>query len=273
MINYSLIYGGIVMNIRHLRNATAIIEYGGQHILLDPMLSDKGTLAPFPNSPRQDEFNPLVELPMSIEEILEQTDVVLLTHLHVDHFDNKATEVLPKDIKIYTQNEEDAKEVEGYGFTNVSVFNEVTHLGDVEMYKTEAQHGHGDLLKMTGHVHGVVLKHEDEPTLYVTADTVWFDGVEHALKTYTPDVVLINGGANQFYEGGPLVMDEHDILKVAQTLPLAQIAVVHMEAVNHWALSRKDLRAFLEEHNLSNRVVAPEDGELLTYNKNIIDNK
>ena len=52
-------------------------------------------------------------------------------------------------------------------------------------------------------------------------------------------VVQINS-----FEGGPLVMDEHDVLKVANTLPLAQIVVVHMEAVNHWHLSRKDLHAF-----------------------------
>lgn len=43
------------MNIRHIRNATAVIEYGGKHILLDPMLSDKGSFDPFPNSPRQDQ--------------------------------------------------------------------------------------------------------------------------------------------------------------------------------------------------------------------------
>ena len=27
----------------------------GKHILLDPMLSDKGSFDPFPNSPRQDQ--------------------------------------------------------------------------------------------------------------------------------------------------------------------------------------------------------------------------
>ena len=37
---------------------------------------------------------------------------MILTHLHIDHFDPKAIEVLPKDIKIYAQNEEDASEVE-----------------------------------------------------------------------------------------------------------------------------------------------------------------
>ena len=79
------------------------------------------------------------------------------------------------------------------------------------MIKTDAQHGHGEILKMTGHVHGMILKHSEEPTLYLAADTVWFDGVEKALKAYQPDVVVLNGGANQFFEGGPLVMDEHDV--------------------------------------------------------------
>ncbi len=259
--------GGYIMNIRHIRNATAVIEYGGKHILLDPMLSDKGSFDPFPNSPRQDQKNPLVELPMSIEDIINDIDLVILTHLHIDHFDPKAIEVLPKDIKIYAQNKEDVREVEGYGFTNVSVFNDVTHIGEIELIKTDAQHGHGEILNMTGHVHGMILKHSEEPTLYLAADTVWFEGVEKALKTYQPDVVVLNGGANQFFEGGPLVMDEHDVLKVANTLPLAQIVVVHMEAVNHWHLSRKDLYAFLESHELTNRVVAPNDGDLLTFEK------
>lgn len=62
-------------------------------------------------------------------------------------------------------------------------------------------------------------------------------------------------------------MDEQDVLKVANTLPLAQIIVVHMEAVNHWHLSRKDLYAFLESHDLTNRVVAPNDGDLLNFEK------
>ena len=35
------------MNIEHIRNATAVIEYGGKRILIDPMLSDKGSFDPF----------------------------------------------------------------------------------------------------------------------------------------------------------------------------------------------------------------------------------
>ena len=63
------------------------------------MLSDKGAFEPFPNSPRQDENNPLVELPLAIEDIINNIDLVILTHLHIDHFDPKAIEVLPKILK------------------------------------------------------------------------------------------------------------------------------------------------------------------------------
>ena len=35
------------MNIHHIRNATAILDYGGKKFLIDPMLAEKGTLPPF----------------------------------------------------------------------------------------------------------------------------------------------------------------------------------------------------------------------------------
>ncbi len=73
---------------------------------------------------------------MAIEDIINDIDLVILTHLHIDHFDPKAIEVLPKDIKIYAQNEEDASEVERYGFKKYYVFNDVTHIGEIELIET-----------------------------------------------------------------------------------------------------------------------------------------
>lgn len=40
-----------------------------------------------------------------------------------------------------------------------------------------------------------------------------------------------------------------------------------MEAVNHWHLSRKELNEFINSNDLGNRVVVPNDGELLTFEK------
>ena len=60
----------------------------------------------------------------------------------IDHLDPESDLKYSKDIEnLYTQNEADASEVEGYDFTNVSVFNDGTHMGEIELIKTDAQHG------------------------------------------------------------------------------------------------------------------------------------
>ncbi|GAA3329266.1 hypothetical protein GCM10020331_076630 [Ectobacillus funiculus] len=51
---------------------------------------------------------------------------MIVTHLHLDHWDDTAKEVLPKDIKMFVQNEEDATEVRNAGFQNVEVLQEDT---------------------------------------------------------------------------------------------------------------------------------------------------
>ena len=54
------------MHFRLIRNATCQIEYAGVRILTDPMLGEKGSQKPFPNSPRQELSNPLAELPVPL---------------------------------------------------------------------------------------------------------------------------------------------------------------------------------------------------------------
>ncbi len=42
------------MNIQQIRNATIIIEYAGKRFLVDPVLGEKGSFAPFPFSHHQE---------------------------------------------------------------------------------------------------------------------------------------------------------------------------------------------------------------------------
>ncbi|WP_229716733.1 MBL fold metallo-hydrolase, partial [Salinicoccus roseus] len=109
------------MNIQHIRNATLVMDYAGKRFLVDPFLAEKGTLPPFPNSARQDQNNPLVSLPTSIEEVISGVGAVIVTHTHLDHWDDAAKDALPKDIKLFTQNEADKEEVGNAGFTNIEV--------------------------------------------------------------------------------------------------------------------------------------------------------
>ena len=129
------------MKIQLIRNATIVVEYAGKKFLIDPMLAEKGTYAPFPNSPRQDQNNPLVSLPASIDNIIQNIDAVIVTHLHLDHWDDAAKKALPKEIKMFAQNEEDATEFRNAGFQNVEVLQEDTVFEGVQLIKTKGEHG------------------------------------------------------------------------------------------------------------------------------------
>ncbi|MEK4719100.1 MBL fold metallo-hydrolase [Priestia sp. FSL W8-0524] len=253
------------MKITHIRNATLLVEYGGKTFLIDPMLAKKGTYPPFPNSIRQDQNNPLVSLPLSVEEIIEGIDAVILTHLHLDHFDDAAKQALPNDIKMFVQNEEDAAVVRADGFKNVEVLTKNTVFEGIQLSKTKGEHGRGEILKRTGLVCGVVFKHKSEKTLYVAGDTVWYSAVEEEINTHQPDVIVVNGGDNQFLEGGSLVMGKEDIYEVHKAAPHATILSVHMEAVNHWTLSREELKSFITKKDMASRVFVPDDGEVYTF--------
>ncbi|CAM4315884.1 MBL fold metallo-hydrolase [Paenibacillus tarimensis] len=243
-----------------IRNATLVVEYAGKKFLVDPYLADKGVYPPFPSLLRQDQMNPLVDLPTALENIIN-ADAVIVTHLHADHFDDRAIEVLPKTVPIFVQNEEDASEVRKSGFQHVEILNEDSHFGDIQLIKTKGEHGRGEILKLMGEVCGVVFKHPDEKTLYVAGDTVWYDAVQAEIEAHQPEIIIVNGGDNQFTQSGSLVMGKDDIYQVSQAAPNAIVISVHMEAINHWTLSREELRSFLAERGISSNVFVPEDGE------------
>ena len=50
-----------------------------------------------------DRRNPLVELPEPPEVVVAGIDAVLVTHMHRDHFDDTAAELLPKDVPVFCQ--------------------------------------------------------------------------------------------------------------------------------------------------------------------------
>ncbi|MGO4547636.1 MBL fold metallo-hydrolase [Paenibacillus sp. 2TAB23] len=252
------------MKVTLIRNATLVVEYAGKKFLVDPFLADKGTYPPLPNSLRQDQFNPLVSLSTSLDNIIN-VDAVIVTHLHLDHFDDKAKEALPKDIPMFVQNEKDAKEVRNAGFERVEVLNEDSRFENIQLIKTKGEHGRGELLKLTGDVCGVVFKHEDEKTIYVAGDTVWYEAIQEVIETHKPEIIVVNGGDNQFLQGGSLVMGKDDIYQVTQAASNSTIITVHMEAVNHWTLSREELKRFLAEKGLSTSVLVPNDGESYTF--------
>ncbi len=253
------------MNVQLIRNATMVVEYAGKKMLVDPMFSKKGALArgPMPAKDWNWKRNPNNDLPLPIEDIIKDIDFVFLTHLHFDHWDKAAEEALPKDIKIFVQDENDKKVIAKAGFTNLEILGEHSTFGDIQLSRTKAQHGKGFILKLAGQVTGMVMQHPSEKTLYIAADTVWYEEVENTIHKFTPEVIIVNGGDNRFVIGDQLIMSKEDIYKTHQAAPLADIVVVHMEGVYHNTLTRKALRQFVAQKSIGNSIIIPEDGETI----------
>ncbi|MBR1177035.1 MBL fold metallo-hydrolase [Bradyrhizobium sp. KB893862 SZCCT0404] len=254
------------MKFTQVRNATVIVEYGEKRFLVDPMLSKQGAFPGFEGTLNSHRANPTVELPMPMDRILD-VDAVIVTHLHPDHWDEAARDIVPKTMPMIVQNEKDAGQFKAQGFVDVRILGEKTDFGGISLTKTPGQHGTDEAYKaigeILGDVCGVVFRHPKEKTLYIAGDTIWNKYVEQSLKKHVPDVVVLNCGDAQVIGLGSIIMGSADVYEVCQAAPRATIIASHMEAVNHVALSRAELRAFLDAKGMSQRVLVPEDGASL----------
>lgn len=254
------------MRLRLLRHATLLIEYAGQRLLLDPMFAAALSQNPVGNAANADRW-PRGPLPIDEAELRRTCAAlsgVLVTHTHRDHWDPQAIELVPKSLPLLCQ-PEDAAAITKAGFTALSpLATSATWLG-IEVARTGGRHGSGPLADRLGPVSGFVLRHADEPTLYVAGDTVWCDEVQSALAMHRPDVVVLNAGAAQFLTGGVITMDVPDLLQVAAAAPDAALVAVHFETVNHCLLTRAACREGLAAASLSRRVKVPNDGETLAW--------
>lgn len=226
-------------------------------LLFDPMLDDVETRAAIEDSPNP-RRNPLVPLPISAAEIVEDVDGVLVTHTHSDHWDTTAAELVRKNLPLFGQPEDEDK-LRQQGFTNVQPIRTAETWSGIDIVRTGGQHGRGAIGKAMAPVSGFVLRASGEPTLYIAGDTIWCEEVKATLSEFKPQVVAVNAGAAQFLEGGAITMTADDVIETCRAVSSAKVVAVHMEAINHCLLTRADLAFQVEAARM--QVLIPEDGE------------
>lgn len=258
------------MKLTQIRNATLILEYAGKRFLIDPIMAEKEAWPGFPGTARSHLRNPRVELPVSVETLLD-VDAVIVTHTHLDHWDEAAQHLIPKDKVIFSQHEADAALIRGQGFKNVRVLNAENSYDGITVIKTDGQHGsdeayaNPEMAAFLGDACGLVFSHAEEKTLYIAGDTIWVQPYAESLTTYQPDVVVINAGFAQVDGYGAIIMGTDDILRTHQVLPDAVVVASHLEAINHCLLTREEIREFVQQKGIQQSVRIPEDGETLTF--------
>ncbi|PSK92635.1 MBL fold metallo-hydrolase [Taibaiella chishuiensis] len=252
-----------------IRNATVLFNYGGFRFLIDPMLATPGAYPALPGTPHAHLRNPLTSLPVPVTALTDP-DAIVVTHLHPDHWDKAAMELLPKDKPVYAQNDNDADNIRAAGFTAVQVFGD-TAIGAVRLRKMPGQHGSDEayadpqMAAVLGAAAGLYFSLPGAPSVYFVGDTIWIDAVAENLQQLQPDIVVLNAGEARLDAFGPIIMGQEDVLRVHRLLPRARIVAIHMEALNHCVLSRESLRAYVTAHGMDAHVFIPADGEILDF--------
>ena len=158
------------------------------------------------------------------------------------------------------------KEFENFGFKNVKVVTvEGIKFGDITVKRVIGLHGESPEKKCPGESSGYLFEAEGLKKLYIAGDTIYFDGVKKALDEFKPEIVVLNACGATATGYGRIIMHDKDVLEVCKQAPYAKIIASHMEAVNHYTVTRKDLKEFLDKNNVKDQVIIPLDGDVLNF--------
>jgi L-ascorbate metabolism protein UlaG (beta-lactamase superfamily) len=130
---------------------------------------------------------------------------------------------------------------------------------------TPARHGPPDGDR--GPVVGFVVETSDTPrrVVYVSGDTVWFDGMVEVSRRYTPGVALLFMGAARVREVGPanLTLTAAEAVTAAQALREAVIVPLHFEGWGHFSESAAEIDQAFTAAGLGDRLRWPVPGKAL----------
>lgn len=254
------------MKIHHLRNATFVIEAGGEVILVDPMLGKVGSIPPFSLLRFKAKRNPVVNLPSNCLEILKKVTHCVITHKHPDHIDTKGENFLMKNNISITCSKLDEKgfKKKGLNVTQpLDYWQKEDFLGG-SIIGIPARHGYGFIASPMGNVMGFHIELPNTPSIYISADTIYTDDVNKVLNELKPDLSVVASGSAQLDLGKPLLMNIDDITKFVKNAP-GKVYANHLEALNHCPTTRTALIERLTYEGLINKVFIPNDGDVIEF--------
>jgi L-ascorbate metabolism protein UlaG (beta-lactamase superfamily) len=248
------------MQIQLIRSATLRFSYAQKTFIIDPYLAAKHTRPSFTGTSP----NPLVDLPCSPAEVIAGIEMALISHLHSDHFDPAAQDLLPKDTPILCQEEDKAK-IASKGFRNVTAVEDSIDWQGITITRTPCQHGSGEVLKEMGNASGFVFRSAGEPTVYWAGDTIWYEAVADVIRQTQPDIIITHSCGATWGDHVLIVMDAAQTLAVHHAAPNSIIIATHMDSLDHATVTRSDLRNYADANGLgTEKLLIPLDGEKIT---------
>jgi L-ascorbate metabolism protein UlaG (beta-lactamase superfamily) len=238
---------------------TALIEIDGFRILTDPTFDAPGAYQ-LPHVKLEKLSGPALQ-----PEAIGKVDAVLLSHdQHADNLDHSGKDFLAKADRVLTT-VAGAKRLGGRaeGFAPWATTELTGKNGhSLTVTATPARHGPAGIEPLSGDVIGFVLTSKDNNLrpIYISGDTVWYDGVAEVARRFKAGVVLPFAGAAQTRGPFHLTMDTNDTIETARAFPDAVIVPLHTDGWAHFRQNASDLRASFDTLGFGPRLKILEPG-------------
>ena len=221
---------------------TALIEIDGFRLLTDPTFDAPGAYQ-LPHVKLEKLSGPALGT-----DAIGEVDAVLLSHdQHADNLDHSGRDFLTKAGRVLTT-VAGAKRL-GNHAEGLAPWATAELTGtdgrSLAITATPARHGPAGIEPMSGDVIGFVLTSANPKSrpIYISGDTVWYDGVAEVARRFKAGVVLPFAGAAQTRGPFHLTMDTNDTIETARAFPDALIVPLHTDGWAHFRQNREDLRA------------------------------
>jgi L-ascorbate metabolism protein UlaG (beta-lactamase superfamily) len=217
------------LKITYIGGPTALLEFGGVRLLTDPTFDAGGS--DYQSGPvTLHKFTG----PAIAAESIGYLNAVLLSHdHHFDNLDHAGRNLLGKAERVLTTRDGAARlGGRAVGLDHWQTVRIPASDGNALLITgTPARHGPvgGD----RGPVIGFVLAFEQQPdhAVYVSGDTVWYEGVAEVARRYHIRTAILFMGAARIKEVGPahVTMTAEDGIAAARAFPNATLVPVHYE--------------------------------------------
>ena len=216
---------------------TALIEIGGFRLLTDPTFDAPGEYK-LPHVTLRKTSHPALTAKQ-----IGRVDVVLLSHdQHANNFDHAGRAYAMQAPRLLTTIV-GAKRLGGVaeGLAPGESRALTNPAGTLTITATPARHGPAGIEPLAGDVIGFVLSLAGGRPIYITGDTVWYDGVAEVARRFQAGLVLLFAGAAKTRGAFHLTMDANDAIDTAHAFPGAMIVPLHYEGWAHFSQSGDDL--------------------------------
>lgn len=245
------------IEIVHIGGPTALIEIDGYRILTDPTFDD---------GPKEYSVGPVTLKKLSSPSMnttdLGQVDLVLLSHdEHADNLDEKGRAYLNHAAELFTTTS-GAKRLGGHAVGLKpwdSKIIKTKNKNTLKITAVPARHGPVGIEPIAGDVIGFVITSQDSgrDLLYITGDTVWYEGTKEATKRFKPmSVLAFAGGAKPLPISVRVTMDATELLEFASALPEAVIIPIHQDGWSHFKESKTDIEQVFATFKLEKRLLS-----------------